>query len=453
MEELDIFAQLSLDEAADDDQQTVVGRGEVGAHTREVTITNDEISYEKASLHRWPAAVAEKEILGRRFNKTFTWKEFFIKMDTVIQARFAGRQVVEYSRRFGTKSKLHAPGTKRRQQMNELGDLGFEYSITAVACNSEYAVVLVHNGPANTASSSSGRIWVLSTITYETSNWLPTDSGVTHFQAGCLVGDVLYVVCKSTVFVYKLPRGTLVYQYNVWERDRVLLEDNVNVIRATPFLFAVVTRSRGFLVYRVHEKAFHRLHYGNPNTESGAAYQYTTISLDHDMMALGRTDGLVEMWKLDSAPQPSLRRLGCRDLFEPVSSSKSGKLITPTRGQPIHCLELSGPKLAVSTEKDLVMINESPSNRTLCKLVDVGTPASIRLFGDLIVIMTRDGGLSVDEFSSGLVLCHTTASAKDATEDCVIGQQWVFASGDVVGGLWPNGVINCLSQTRVGRSK
>jgi hypothetical protein len=444
MDELEHFAYLNLDDE-NDMAEKVVGHGQVGSRTREVIIPNDEESYEKVCLERWPNSVEEKRILDKRHRTVHTWERFYKAMDDSTE-RFARRRVYEQRREFGVKSLTPATSSKRQKSARDQNALPSRYSIIAVAASAEYAIVLVRDGD-DVDKAPGGRLWSMSTSNYPTSNWRRSDIVVEEFQAGYTIGDVLYIVSNMSIDVYKLPGVELVYRLNVWETQRVLLKGCTNVIRASPHLVVVVTSQRGFMVWQIIDKALQPLHYENPNiVDGGPQFQYTTAAIYLDTIAMGRTDGLVEIWKLTQNEDGNkLQLVSTDDWFQAVNATDTGRLITPTQGKPINCLEMSGAKLAISTETDLIQVNRSEYNRSFCPLVDVATPASLCIFGDLLVVMTRDGGFSVAEFGSGLTYCNTARSIEDALEDCVVGQQWVFVGGDLAGGLWPNGNLNVLS--------
>jgi len=459
MEELEHFAHLNLDDE-DDKAEKVVGHGQVGSRTREVVIPRDEESYEKVCLERWPNSVEEKRVLDKRHKTVHTWQRFYEAMEDSAK-RFASRRVFEQRREFGVASSTPATSSKRQKSARDQNSLPIQYSIIAVAASSEYAAVLVRDGNDENQAPG-GRLWTLSTSNYPSGNWRRSDITVEGFQAGYTIGDVLYIVSDMSIDIYKMPSVERVYHVNVWTRTAwssidpdhsymqskpVLLKGCTNVIRASPHLVVVVTSARGFMVWQIVGRKLVPLHYENPNiAEEGAQFQYTTAAIYMDSIVVGRTDGIVEIWKLDqSKEENTLHRVSADDWFQPVTASDTGRLITPTPGQPINCLDMSGAKLAISTEKDLIQINRSEFNQTFCPLVDIATPASLSIFGDMLAVMTRDGGFSVAEFGSGLTYCNTARSVEDAQEDCVVGQQWVFVSGDMAGGLWPNGNLNLLS--------
>jgi hypothetical protein len=450
MEEIENFSKLTLDDDLPSGSVFVVGHGQVGSRVREVVIPRDETSYEKVCLQRWPNSVEEKRLLDKRFNILHTWQRFYEVMEDKMQ-RFAKKLVYEQRRTFGAKSQLPSTSSKRQKSDKDRVHLPAQYSIMSVAANAEFAAVLVRSGEGE-KKSPGGRLWTVSTSNFPESNWRRSDVKVSDFQVGYILGDVLYIVSGTFLYIYKLPRAEHVYRLDVWETHKVMIAQNTNVIRASSHLVALVTRSRGFIVWRIVNRTLQLLHYQNTNTVAECNYQYTTASIFMDTVVFGRTDGYVETWKVSQRPdgQFFLEHLADVDWFTPVHSTVTGKLIEPKRGKPIYCIELSGPKLAVSTETDLVMVNEdfAADNRTLCKLTDIATPASITLFGDMIALMTRDGGFQVAEFASGRTYCNTVASIEDAPEDCVVGQQWTFIAGDFAAGLWPNGNINALNQNR-----
>lgn len=442
MEELEHFADLNLDEDKDWSKENIVTHSEAGNRNRQVIIDDTDTNYEEVSMARWPNCVEEKRILDMRLRRLHDWKSFYTAMEDRTQ-RFVDRRVFEQCREFGASSGLPSTSSKR-QKATATESIPYNASITSVAAGEEFSVMLVAPKQEHPMD---GHLWTFSSNNFEKSNWRQSSEWVVDFQVAHIFRDVLWVVAGNEIRVYKLPRCELVYRIDVWETYKILLKQNVNTIRATQHTVSVVTRSRGFLVFAVIARTLELLKWCNTNKDTDKNYQYTTTAIFMDMLAFGRTDGIVEMWQIRTPDDAdaTLEKVMEHDWLEPVKTN-SGALVEPTQGVPITCIAMSGPKIAISTEEDMVMIDLSPSNRTQCKLTKVATVVDMKIFGDMILVLSIDGGLSVGEFASGRTYCNTTRSIEDARLGCATGP-WVFCTGDIAGALFPNGNINVLNHS------
>jgi len=446
MEELEHFAELNLDDDKDWSKENIVTHSEAGNRNRQVIIDDTDTNYEEVSMARWPNCIEEKRIFDVRFHRLHDWKTFYNAMEQRTQ-RFVDRRVFEQRRAFGASSGLPSTSSKR-QKAADTESIPYDASVTSVAANQEFAAMLVAPDQERPMD---GHLWTFSTNNFEKSNWRKNTEWVVDFQVAHIHRDVLWVVAGNEIRVYKLPSCELVYRIDVWKTCKIVLAQNVNTIRATQHTISVVTRSRGFIVFAVVNRTLQLLKWCNTNTATAEKYQYTTTAIFMDMLAFGRTDGIVEMWqiRIPADADATLEKVKENNWLEPVKTT-SGALVEPTQGVPINCIAMSGPKIAISTEKDMVMIDLSPNNRTQCKLTQIATVVDMQIFGDMIVVLSIDGGLSVGEFASGRTYCNTTQSIEDARAGSAVGP-WVFCTGDIAGALFPNGNINVLNHTSAKR--
>ncbi len=358
---------------------------------------------------RWPNCDTEKYIYSLYSGREVSWIEFYNQVEK--SHDFYKRQKFRiFCQEPGKNGRPLNHKTSAGEKRVKTSDKGFPSF--PVAINELFAVIL--RQPYQRISimdtdfvDTGGELSVISLLHFnQDATWQKTGIKIDQFQIGFLFSGVLYVVDNSTLRVFNIHFDKTVKTKvctselataDLEKRDNICLRNNIRSLTATNSHVLLTGENFGFVLLKANSEL--------PIVARGTSEQaYTMGCLSGLAFALGKKDKFLEIWEIDPETD-TVKQVNNEAVLVPRRSSITGDAI-PISNEAFlgtDYLHFSPERLAISNNANFLANQKRPQN-VMVQIPDFNPIISISVFGELCVLLSNEGLITVTQFASGQAL-------------------------------------------------
>jgi len=360
---------------------------------------------ERVCRTRWPNCETEKYIYSLYSGRETNWTEFYNQVDKTHE--FYKRKMFRvFCQEPGKNGRPLNHKTSAGEKRAKVSDKGFPSF--PVAINELFAVIL--RQPYQRISimdtdfvDTGGELSVISLLHFnQDASWQKTGIKIDQFQIGFLFSGVLYVVDNSTLRVFNIYFDKTVKtkvcaselaKADLEKRDNICLRNNIRSLTATNSHILLTGENFGFVLLKANSEL--------PIVARGTSEQsYTMGCLNGLAFAIGKKDKFLEIWEIDPETD-TVKQINNEAVLVPRRSTLGDAIpISNEAFVGTDYLHFSPERLAISNNANFLANQKRPQN-VMCQIHDFNPIVSISVFGELCVLLSNEGIITVSQFASG----------------------------------------------------